>query len=159
MKAVPTRCVRASTAADQAAVRELLSGSNLPVADLDTAPGLRFWVTEDNGRIVAAIGLERHGGVGLLRSLVVSAPQRKRGLGRELVATLEREARVAGVDLLVLLTESAEGFFRQLGYAAVDRRYAPDELKESAEFHSLCPASAACMAKSLVSPGVELLHG
>ena len=151
MKAAPTLKVRASTSADRASVRELLGGSSLPVADLDTAPGLRFWVTEDNGRIIAAIGLERHGNAGLLRSLVVSASQRKRGLGRELVATLEREARVAGVDLFVLLTQIAEGFFRQLGYAVVDRRYAPEELKESAEFRWLCPASASCMAKSLVA--------
>jgi amino-acid N-acetyltransferase len=159
MKAAPTLHLRASTSADQAAVRELLNESNLPVADLDTAPGLRFWVTEDNGRIIAAIGFERHGSAGLLRSLVVSASQRKRGLGQELVATLEREARGAGVDLLVLLTDSAESFFTHLGYAVVDRRNISEEIKQSTEFRSLCPSSAVCMTKSLLSPSVEVLHG
>jgi len=159
MMAAPALRVRASRPADQAAVRELLTASKLPVADLDTATGLRFWVAEDNGRVIAAIGLEQHGSAVLLRSLVVSACQRNRGLGRELVATLEREARVAGAVLVVLLTESAEAFFTRLGYAVVDRRYAPEELKECAEFRSLCPASASCMTKSLVSDSVAVLRG
>jgi amino-acid N-acetyltransferase len=148
--------VRASTPADQAAVRELLSGSKLPVADLDTAPGLRFWVAERDGQVIGTIGLERHGNGALLRSLAVSASQRGRGLGRKLVATLELEARSAGVKVLVLLTEGAQGFFKRRGYAVVDRHYAPAELKQSAEFRSLCPASAVCMTKSLV---VAVLRG
>jgi N-acetylglutamate synthase-like GNAT family acetyltransferase len=159
MSSAPALRVRASRSADQAAVRELLIGSNLPVADLDTAPGLRFWVMENNGAVIGAIGLERHGDSGLLRSLVVAASQRSRGVGRELVATLEREAKAAGVAMLVLLTQSAEAFFTQRGYAVIDRRYAPEELSETAEFRSLCPASAICMTKSLVSASAGLSHG
>jgi amino-acid N-acetyltransferase len=50
----------------------------------------------------------------------------------------------------VLLTETAETFFRRLGYEAIDRHYVSEDLKQSAEFRALCPASAVCMTKSLV---------
>jgi amino-acid N-acetyltransferase len=150
MNTAVERRVRASTSADRAAIRELLSASRLPVADLDTAAGLRFWVAERDGQVLGTIGLERHGNAGLLRSLAVSAAQRGRGLGRQLVATLEFEARSAGVEVLVLLTENAEAFFKRRGYAVVDRHRAPAELKQSAEFRSLCPVSAVCMTKSLL---------
>jgi amino-acid N-acetyltransferase len=143
--------MRASTAADFGQVRALLAGAGLPVEDLDTAPGLRFWVAEDGGEIIGAIGLEKSGTAALLRSLVVAPVFRKRGLARSLVATVEREAADDGIELLVLLTQTAEAFFRALGYNVVDRAYVPDEIKESAEFRSLCPASALCMTKAVSS--------
>ena len=95
------------------------------------------------------IGLERHGSAGLLRSLAVSPGHRRQGLGCDLVATLEREARAAGVQVLVLLTQTAVAFFAGLGYEVVERALAPVGLKQSAEFRLLCPASAVCMIKRL----------
>lgn len=59
------------------------------------------------------------------------------------------DAQVDGVELPVLLTETAEAFFRSLGYAAIDRRFVSEEPKQSAEFRSLCPVSAVCMSKAL----------
>jgi N-acetylglutamate synthase-like GNAT family acetyltransferase len=149
VNALADRFVRPTTAADLAAVRTLLEQSALPTADLTTALGLRLWVLMEGDQLVGAVGLERYGASGLLRSLVVSPTSQRRGLGRELVATLEREASAAGVKILVLLTQTAERFFARLGYAVIDRGYIPDEVKESAEFRSLCPASAVCMSKTL----------
>jgi len=143
--------VRASTPADRAGVHRLLAEADLPTADLDSAAGLWLWVAEEAGQLVGAIGLERHGAAGLLRSLVVSPSHRQHGLGRKLVTTLEHAARAANVEMLVLLTQTARGFFESLGYNVVDRSCVPNEIKESAEFRSLCPASAVCMIKSLVS--------
>jgi len=143
--------IRASDAADFRQVLALLTGAGLPTEDLDTAPELRFWVAEDEGKIVGAVGLERTGTAGLLRSLVVAPGYRAKGLGRELVATLERNAEADGVEILVLLTQTAKSFFGGLGYRLVDRAYVPDEIKQSAEFRSLCPASARCLTKSIPS--------
>jgi amino-acid N-acetyltransferase len=47
--------------------------------------------------------------------------------------------------------ETAELFFRNLGYDTIDRRVVNEELKQCAEFRSLCPASAVCMSKGLQS--------
>jgi amino-acid N-acetyltransferase len=144
--------VRASRAADFARVRDLLVSARLPIEDL--SPGQRFWVAEDQDRIVGAVGLESLGAAGLLRSLVVAPSHRQHGLGSSLTATLEREARATGIELLVLLTETAEAFFKRHGFQVIEREYVPDEIKQSAEFLSLCPASAICMTKSLQSLGV-----
>jgi amino-acid N-acetyltransferase len=151
MTSAVTYRIRAATASDRDGIRSLLTASSLPTADLDSAPDLGFWVAEEFGQLIATIGLERYGASGLLRSLVVSASRRRSGLGRELVATVECAALKADIELLVLLTETAERFFMSLGYATVDRGYLPDDIKESAEFRSLCPGSAVCMTKSLVS--------
>jgi amino-acid N-acetyltransferase len=153
MNALADRFVRATTATDLAAVCTLLEDSALPTTDLATAKDLRFWVLVDSGIVVGAIGLERFGSSGLLRSLVVSSDRRRHGLGQELVARLEREAAANNVNMLVLLTETAETFFSRLGYAVIERTSAPDDIKTSAEFRSLCPASAVCMSKVLISSG------
>jgi amino-acid N-acetyltransferase len=150
--------VRASRAADFPQVRDLLIASRLPIEDLNTAAGLRFWVAEEQDRIVGAIGLESLGAAGLLRSLVVAPSHRQHGMGSSLTATLEREARASGIEVLVLLTQSAEAFFRRHGYRVIEREYVADEIKQSAEFQSLCPAWAICMTKSLQSAGAVVLH-
>jgi N-acetylglutamate synthase-like GNAT family acetyltransferase len=151
--------VRAGTAADRGEVLELLERASLPTQDLGEATAVRFWVAEDDHRLVGAIGLERFGVNGLLRSLVVAPEYRNRGLGRALVETLERDARPAGVGLLVLLTQGAQAFFAHRGYAEIDRGYVPDEVQASAEFRSLCPASAACMMKLLQDDTAGASHG
>jgi amino-acid N-acetyltransferase len=150
--------VRVSRAPDLSKVRDLLAAARLPIEDLNTAPGLRFWVAEDQDRIVGAVGLESLGAAGLLRSLVVAPSHRQHGLGSSLTATLEREARANGIEVLVLLTETAEPFFKRHGYQVIERKYVPDEIKQSAEFQSLCPALAICMTKSLQSLGVVGSH-
>jgi hypothetical protein len=44
---------------------------------------------------------------------------------------------------------SAEEFFRGLGYASADRANAPEEIRATHEFASICPAGSAFMFKQL----------
>jgi hypothetical protein len=53
--------IRASKTADFSKVRDLLVAAGLPAEDLNSAPGLRFWVAEDQDRVIGAIGLEALG--------------------------------------------------------------------------------------------------
>jgi N-acetylglutamate synthase-like GNAT family acetyltransferase len=118
-----------------------------------------MWVAEEGSRIVGTIGLESYGAAGLVRSLVVVPAHRARGLGSVLVARLEQEATARETRLLVLLTETAQPFFKRLGYQVIERGYVPDEVRQSAEFTSLCPASAVCMTKSLAVRESTVSHG
>jgi amino-acid N-acetyltransferase len=68
------------------------------------------------------------------------------------------DARADGARQLVLLTETAQPFFVQLGYQVIERDDAPGEVKRSAEFASLCPASAVCMTKSLTVESRQVLN-
>lgn len=142
--------IRPGATTDRDAVRALLAQCALPTRDLDDAD-VRFWVAEQEARIAGVIGLERHGQHGLLRSLAVAPEARGRGHGLALVATLEHEARQAGLRSLVLLTETARTFFERLGYTVIARSNAPAAVQASAEFRSLCPASATCMQRILAN--------
>ncbi len=120
----------------------LLGQSDLPqsgVSQLITD----FYVIREQGEVMAAGVVERHGANGLLRSLVVDSVCRGRGLGQKVVcALLEDEA----ADVY-LLTETAEPFFVRFGFVRVSREEAPTELRASEEFRCLCPESAAFMRR------------
>ena len=121
--------IRRGQTADLVTVLNLLQCAGLPTEDLTWAPGLQVWVLETAGLLLGVIGLERFGAGGLLRSLAVAPGHQRRGLGEQLLAQLERDARADGVEQLVLLTQTAEPFFHRLGYSVIDRRYVPDEVK------------------------------
>jgi len=130
------------------AVRSLLIGAALPVADLDDTR-VQFIVATDNDEPVGAIGLESFGDAGLLRSLVVRPALRGTGIGGRLVDALESLARESGCRQLILLTQTAAPFFASRGYRVIERDAAPVNVRSAEEFRSLCPASATCMTKIL----------
>lgn len=146
----PQPAIRLGQSADFAAVTALLKGAGLPTDDVTSAPELHLWVLEAEGDVVGVVGIERFGASALLRSLAIAPSFQRSGLGHQLVAQLEQDVQNKGVEQLILLTETAESFFRSIGYEVIDRRYVPEEVKQSAEFRSLCPASAVCMTKSIL---------
>lgn len=124
-----------------------LAAAGLPTSDL-MEPGRTFY-RFDAGTIAGYGGLEGVGADRLLRSIVVPHDRRGLGLGKRIVSALEREARALGALRLHLLTNTAAPFFRACGYADADRANAPASIASSAEFTSVCPASAAYLVKSL----------
>ena len=140
--------VRAAAEEDLAVVRLLLEEAGLPTSDLTTSRP-KFTVLWDDGRIVAAGALEPFGSAALVRSIVVAGDRRGAGLGRTIVQELERVASAARIGSLILLTQTAAEFFAHHGYRVIARSNVPPDVQESAEFRSLCPASATCMMKVL----------
>ena len=140
-----------ASAQDLSAIRALLERSGLPTSDLESAEP-EFAVIREHGRVIAAGALQRFGSSALLRSVVVAADRRGRGVGQAIVTELERIARAARISRLVLLTETAAQFFARQGYRVIERNTAPLDMQGSEEFRSLCPSSATCMAKSLPDP-------
>jgi len=141
--------VAAASAEDLIAIRALLERSGLPTNDLESARP-EFALIREGGRVVAAGALQRFGSSALLRSVVVDSDRRGSGLGRAIVGELERLARTAQINRLVLLTQSAVEFFAREGYRVIERGSAPEDVQGSEEFRSLCPSSATCMEKSLM---------
>ena len=134
---------------DLPAIIALLASSGLPAADVRAGAHPEFLVARRNGRVIGVVGLERYSEAGLLRSLAVLPEHRGTGLGIALTQALERHAEQSGLAFLVLLTETAAGFFRGRGYHLIARAEAPPGVQESQEFRSLCPVSAVCMKKEL----------
>lgn len=132
--------------ADLVIVRLLLGQAGLPSSDLAAAKP-KFIVLRDDGRIVAAGALQQFGSAALVRSVVVAADRRGAGLGGIIVQELERIARAARIERLILLTQTAARFFAHRGYRVIERIDVPEDVQGSEEFRSLCPASATCMFK------------
>ena len=142
--------ITAASGRDYDDVIALLEAASLPVEDLAPSSMAHFLVARNaSGKVIGAIGFERYGRAGLLRSLVVATEDRDRKLGTQMVAELEARCRSLALAELFLLTTTARDFFLRQGYEAIARDSAPMALRAAAEFTRLCPASAVCMTKSL----------
>ena len=127
----------------------LLAAARLPTGDLTEAHCEHFYFSGPSSAPDGLVGLELFGEVALLRSLVVADHLRGSGAGSLLLAHAERQAKLAGVRRLYLLTTTAETFFARRGYARADRAAAPAAIRTTHEFAGMCPASAAFMVKPL----------
>jgi amino-acid N-acetyltransferase len=127
----------------------LLQEQELPVWDITDEHLEHFFFVGADGSPTGLVGLEIYGADALLRSLVVAANARNKGLGSALVEHAEQYAGSKSVRSIYLLTTTAEAFFKRLGYARIDRSQAPFSIERTREFASLCPASSAFMVKSL----------
>ena len=99
--------------------------------------------------MVERVGIEGTGADRLLRSLVVKPDRRGRGSGSAILAAIEQTAVADGAGSLYLLTTTAEPFFLRHGYRTAERGDAPAPIAGSAEFRSVCPASAAFLSKRI----------
>jgi amino-acid N-acetyltransferase len=135
--------IRPARPADFAAATGLLRSANLPVTDLSADRLEDFLVATSGNIVVGLVGLEAHADIGLLRSLVSHPDVRKLGLGKRLVAEIEALARGRGVKELWLLTIDAQA------YTVQERDAAPDAIRRTAEFMTLCPGDAVLMMKPL----------
>ncbi|MER3397201.1 MAG: hypothetical protein C4316_01455 [Chloroflexota bacterium] len=88
--------------------------------------------------------LEVYGNAALPRSVAVRADWRNRGSARPWSRQPPTWAP-AGVREFYLLTETATGFFTQLGFRVVPSSEVPAPVQASAEFRGACPETAIAM--------------
>jgi amino-acid N-acetyltransferase len=131
-----------------ARVETVLEENDLPSRDVRTKPQC-FYLAYSDTEFVGIGGLETYGVNGLLRSIVVTESNRRRGYGTAVCDALEARARTDGVRTLYLLTTTAAPFFRGRGYEVIDREDVPSSIRRTTEFEDLCPSSAVCMARPL----------
>lgn len=128
---------------------QALDAAGLPNADVGQ-PGRRFFrYAAAGGEPVGFGGLEGEGPDLLIRSVVVRPECRGGGYGRAIVRDLERQAAALGAARLHLLTTTAAPFFEHLDYRPAERTAAPRAIAATAQFASLCPASARYLVKLL----------
>jgi len=137
-----------ATPADLSAVRALLEELKLPAADVG-AGDQHFVVARDGGTVVGCVGVEMYGESALLRSLAVAPARQGEGLGKALTDRAISEARGRGARRAFLLTTTAEAYCRRLGFERIAREMVPPGVGTSAQFRSLCPATAVCMSKAI----------
>jgi len=128
---------------------DLLGRAELTDQDVSEGWGHYFVVREDDGRVVGVAGLELHGEDGLLRSVAVDADYRGQGLAAALVEAVFQRASRVGLGSVYLLTTAARDYFARRGFADCPRDQAPAAIRESWEFRTGCPSTAAFMKRAV----------
>jgi len=110
-----------------------------------------FLVARDHSsRVIATVGLERHGNTALLRSAAVAQEYQGCGIGSRLTKDLLERATNNGVERVVLLTATAREFFaRHFGFCETSRSVFDKELAGSSEWNLPRCSSAVCMSLNL----------
>ena len=137
-----------ATTADLPVIQHWLQQNHLPSADIPTMLNSIF-LYRLGSAVVGIGGIEQYDAYGLLRSVVVTPPFRRKGYGKTLCQQLLKQARQQGIRELYLLTQTAERLFEKIGFEKVERRTAPSEIQQTSEFSQLCPATATCMKLTL----------
>lgn len=135
---------RKATVADLAAIKILLNSSKLPSSDCDEHIE-NFIVAEDRGKIIGTGGFEICGSNGLIRSIVITPEYRENGIAKKIYQQIENETSRLGINTLYLLTESAIGYFKKLGFMIKKRSETPRAIMQTKQFKELCPSSVAIM--------------
>jgi N-acetylglutamate synthase-like GNAT family acetyltransferase len=134
--------------ADLEQLQALLRANQLPADDCAEQASV-FCAIYQAGELIAAGGLEAAGEYALLRSVVVRAEHRGKGLARAIVEHLLRRAAAEGRAAIYLLTETAADYFAALGFTAIARSEVPPPITRTRQFSTLCPHSASCLCLPL----------
>lgn len=127
-------------------LRQLLEDNGLPFDDFPTVTWRSLVGYREQDQLIGAAGLEQCHESVLLRSVVVAADSRGRGIGEQLVGFLHDVARTGEVDAIWLLTTDADRYFSErFGYQPVGREQVPPGIRESRQFSGLCPDTATLM--------------
>ena len=112
-------------------VRALLDASGLRSVGLNhrMAGTLVAGGSDAPSTLDATACIESLDGFGLMRSVGVRPDVRGMGLGMLATAAAVAEARTRGLTRVFLLTETAEGFFKKLGFSVIDRESLPDAIR------------------------------
>jgi amino-acid N-acetyltransferase len=139
--------IRPATAADLPAVQTLLQQAALPLDGVSDFFPASYAVAESGDGIVAAIGVERYGDHGLLRSAVVADSKRGSGLGSRLTSERIEWCQTQDIRSVFLLTTTAAEFFERQGFTKIQRDDVPAEVLQAPEFASICPSTAIVMRR------------
>ncbi len=131
------------------AVKKLLEAAQLPIVDITPEHMEHFFGAWEGSCLAGVVGMEPLGTTALLRSLAITALKRGSGLGSALLAQVEKYAMEQGVRSMFLLTTTAESYFEKRGYSRISREDAPEAIRNTVEFTSLCPGSAVFMVKHM----------
>jgi protein-tyrosine-phosphatase/N-acetylglutamate synthase-like GNAT family acetyltransferase len=136
----------AARTGDAGAVQTLLGQNGLPLDGVLEQLASGYVVARRGDAILGVAGLERHGDAGVLRSVAVDAASRGSGLGLALTANRLVEARRQGLSQVFLLTTTAAELYPRFGFRPFVRSAVPPAVAQCAEFATVCPASATCLA-------------
>ncbi|BAN28073.1 arsenate reductase (glutaredoxin) [Caballeronia insecticola] len=141
--------IASGVAGGDARLAQALAGARLPTDDL-SEPGRSFFSFATlAGNSVGFGGFEQYGSDVLVRSVVIEPQRRGKGIGRNVVAILLREAFDLGARTAWVLTTDASTFFGKTGFKRVERETAPASILATRQASDLCPATALLLTRAI----------
>lgn len=134
---------------DTAAIKQLLEAANLTTSGLSNHIQ-HFLVATNNNEIIGVAGAELYTPNALIRSVAVNPSFKNQGIGYTLVKKLIAKINQHHINSYYLLTETAVPFFTKMGFEITQRDQAPDNIKQTEEYSSICPVSATLMTKKII---------
>lgn len=134
---------------DLPAISALLQKNGLPGSDIFTTSISFLLAVANKNEVIGCIGVEQYLTDGLLRSFAVDEKYRDQKVGINLFHRLISHGRQSGIEMLHLLTTTAEKYFTANGFVVAERSAAPATMKDTTEFSSLCPSSSTYMKKDI----------
>ncbi len=139
-----------ASADDLQAILDLLSQVQLPHDGVAENLSDFLVARDESSRVIATIGIERHGNTGLLRSAAVVPGYQGCGIGSRLTENLLQRATNDGMERVVLLTTTASDFFaRRFGFCETSRTAFDKDLAASSEWNLPRCSSAVFMCLDL----------
>jgi amino-acid N-acetyltransferase len=148
--------ILSANSSDYNAIKALLAASKLPFEDIGTEKQY-FIIAKENNKLIGCIAIERYGNRAILRSMAVDELFRGQGISKELYKALLDYCIAQNIIELMLLTTTAKAYFEKAGWQLTHRDSVHADVKQSAEFTHLCPASATVMQLSLLPNVAEHL--
>ena len=130
--------LRRADSADVSHLTDFLRANSLPTVGLRDWHENFFIALDDEGSWVGVAGYEVYNESALLRSVAVDKRSRGLGHGRALVEAILADARKRSIHTVYLLTETAEPYFRRLGFDSVDRDQIDLAVRKSEEWTECC---------------------
>src|SRR5215510_3473974 len=135
-------------------ILEILSQVNLPHDGVKERFDGFLIARSGGGKILGCVGLERHGGLGLLRSAAVLPDYQGQWVGNKLVRELLKRAASEGVTEVVLLTTTAKEYFQnKFGFKEAKRSGYEKRLANSSEWNLPHCSSAVFMTLKFTPKG------
>jgi len=147
--------IKSAVDADLPSILALLGHAGLPTVGVAEALSV-FLVAAEGSEIVGVVGVEVCSNLyALLRSTAVAEEWQGQGIGKKLVERAIAVAEADGIEVLYLLTTTAETYFPRFGFSRVNREDVPSEVQATEEFASACPTSATVMTLCLTGSARE----
>jgi amino-acid N-acetyltransferase len=132
------------TSDDLDRVQTLLRSNQLPFEDCGNHLSNFIGIAQES-QIIAIGGFEPVDGFALLRSVSVDSQFRGLGLGSSLIKQILGQLRLLKLEAVYILTETADQYFSQLGFKAIERDKLPVDIQTTQQCQTLCPGSAIAM--------------
>jgi len=125
-------------------IETLLKENKLPYEDIVSSKVI-FFSKKKEDTIIGCIGIEEFGTDALLRSFAVSDAFKGKAIGKELLTDLLEYLKSKHFKTVHLLTTTAASYFSNYGFVVSTKNTAPESIKNTQEFTSICPDSAIYM--------------